>query len=89
MSDLDRMRYAAVKALQAAGAVWRFGAWQDLPGGESFREFVEAADELAREVERRCELLEGAPEGSDKHTEFLNWKDLVEAYDAKRDQFHY
>jgi hypothetical protein len=86
MSDVDRMRYAAVRLLQARGLVWKDGAWQGTAGRGIADGFLKAADALDREIAAQCEDLAGAPEGSDEEREFLRLMELLQVYEAERSE---
>ena len=84
MGDIDRKRYAAVRALEGLGAVWKDGAWQDVPEVAVRGGFLAAAEALYQELVGYCEEFAGAPEGSELERDFERLMDLLQVYEAER-----
>lgn len=84
MGDIDRKRYAAVRALESLGAVWKEGTWQDVPQAGVPAAFLAAAEALHQELVGYCEEFAGAPEGSELERDFERLMDLLQGYEAER-----
>lgn len=85
MSEIDRQRRAAVGVLEAAGYMWRDGAWQ-APGAaaDATPKLIAAADAMHGEIVGRCEDLAWCTEDSPDAEELARLVDLAQAYEAAR-----
>ena len=83
MSDLDRMRSAAVRQLETHGFRWERGQWV---GGNttSTDGWLAAADAMHDELSAQIEDLAGATEGSEEATQLQRLVELAQSYEAAR-----
>jgi len=88
MSNIDRQRYAAVRALEAAGYTWTGIEWVapvriGADAGDVAL-LVAAADAMHAELVGQCEDIAGSPAGSDEAETLERLTELAQAYEAVR-----
>ena len=80
--DIDRLRIAAVRALEALGYKYQDSEWLPPPGATL--SVTAEADAMHRALMLRTDALEGCTEGSDEEAELKAIVEAIEAYEAKR-----
>ena len=85
MSEIDRKRWTAVKALEERGGVFKDAAWAMPVSAEAVAgEALAAADGLHAVLVRRAGLLAGCLEGSDEEAELAVIGEALETYARQR-----
>jgi hypothetical protein len=84
VSNIDRQRVAAVKAMEALGYTFDGLTWNAPRSDAMWAELVHQADAMHALLVLRADKLEGCTEGSAEKVEFKSIADAVEAYEAKR-----
>jgi|SoiMethySBSTD1v2_1073268.scaffolds.fasta_scaffold461087_1 hypothetical protein len=86
MSDIDRQRITAVRAMEALGYTFTGIEWKGPEGASAAApsSLVDQADAMHALLVLRADKLEGCAAGSEEETEFGMISEILEDYEAKR-----
>ena len=86
MSEIDRQRISAVKAMEALGYTFNGIEWK-VPSGAATvvaRGFLDESDAMHALLVLRADMIEGCTGSSEEQKEFAMLCEVIEAYEAKR-----
>jgi hypothetical protein len=84
MVDIDKMRIAAVRALEALGYTYRNDEWTPAAATIMPVPLTAEADTLHGALVRRADALAGCTDGSQEEAELKTIIEAIEAYEVKR-----
>jgi hypothetical protein len=83
MSEIDRQRISAVKAMEALGYTFNGIEWNSPRSGTAASALLDEADAMHALLVLRADKIEGSAEFEEK-TEFAMLCEVIEGYEAKR-----
>ena len=84
MSEIDRQRISAVRAMEALGYTFNGFEWNAPGSGTVAQALREEADAMHALLVLRADEIEGYTEKSEEEKEFGMLCEITEAYEAKR-----
>jgi len=84
MTNIDKQRIAAVRAIEALGYTFTGVEWKGLGGTSAASpSLVDEADAMHALLVQRADKVEGCAAGSEEETEFAMISEILEDYEAK------